>query len=647
MNQTSSETASTVRLRAIVAGLIPAAVYLALVDAMRYVQDDTYITLSYARNLLAGNGPVFNVGEYVEGFTSLLWMLLSTAAISISDSPAHVLQLAGSVAAIATCFFTVRITRRLLKSVGGVWRDVLSAGAGTWLAACSAFQFWSTSGMEATLFMLLVAGMVDAYQSDREGMQWVGWGAVALLTRPEAMLVVGFIVGFRIVEAVQHRGGTLVLRQAGILSAVLVALEVWRWQTFGSLLPNTFSAKTTTLDVQIADGLDYAWLFIRHVMAYGAGIALAALGIARTRSRHTIELGLIAIVWGLAVVGLGGDVLRHQRFLLPVAMLLAPLMTLGLVRVLQMLDLGNTTRMAIATSVMAGLAIYAAVSERDAITKTIYLEGELVEKMRSTGLFLRDVATKEQRTLTVAASTIGALKWWSEQTVVDMLGLTDRTIAKHPVRIPEVSDDASVAWKERNYNADYVLGRRPDYIVFSTGMKPSAFAERALFAKQFYVAYYQYYYPLGSTGKLHIMYRRKPQAVIDRSPQRTIDLTTANLRSLSDYARAIQLLSSPNGRAEAESVYRRITTEGPANFSGAWQQLSDIARDRGDYQNTYELARRAISIDPCDIRAHFSLFQYYRYVGNAGGAAMHADWVARCNPILFREVNLPVPEGAY
>jgi tetratricopeptide (TPR) repeat protein len=143
------------------------------------------------------------------------------------------------------------------------------------------------------------------------------------------------------------------------------------------------------------------------------------------------------------------------------------------------------------------------------------------------------------------------------------------------------------------------------------------------------------------------MYRRKPQAVIDRSPQRTIDLTSAHLRSLSDYARAIQLLSTPNGRAEAESLYRRITTEGPANFSGAWQQLSDIARDRGDYQGTYELARRAVNIDPCDIRAHFSLFQYYRYVGDAAGAAIHADWVARCNPMLFREVNLPVPEGAY
>ena len=38
--------------------------------------DDTYIFLRYARNLADGNGPVFNVGERVEGFSSPLWTIL-------------------------------------------------------------------------------------------------------------------------------------------------------------------------------------------------------------------------------------------------------------------------------------------------------------------------------------------------------------------------------------------------------------------------------------------------------------------------------------------------------------------------------------------------------------------------------------------
>jgi hypothetical protein len=35
-----------------------------------YVQDDAYISFAYARNLVEGNGLVFNVGERVEGYTN-------------------------------------------------------------------------------------------------------------------------------------------------------------------------------------------------------------------------------------------------------------------------------------------------------------------------------------------------------------------------------------------------------------------------------------------------------------------------------------------------------------------------------------------------------------------------------------------------
>ena len=38
--------------------------------------DDPFITYRYAANLLAGHGPVFNIGERVEGFTSPLHLLL-------------------------------------------------------------------------------------------------------------------------------------------------------------------------------------------------------------------------------------------------------------------------------------------------------------------------------------------------------------------------------------------------------------------------------------------------------------------------------------------------------------------------------------------------------------------------------------------
>jgi len=38
--------------------------------------DDAYISFRYAHNLASGQGLVFNPGEYVEGYTNLLWTLL-------------------------------------------------------------------------------------------------------------------------------------------------------------------------------------------------------------------------------------------------------------------------------------------------------------------------------------------------------------------------------------------------------------------------------------------------------------------------------------------------------------------------------------------------------------------------------------------
>ena len=47
--------------------------------------DDAFITFRYARNLADGMGPVFNPGEAVEGYTSFLWMLISSAAFALAD----------------------------------------------------------------------------------------------------------------------------------------------------------------------------------------------------------------------------------------------------------------------------------------------------------------------------------------------------------------------------------------------------------------------------------------------------------------------------------------------------------------------------------------------------------------------------------
>lgn len=40
-----------------------------------FLTDDAFISFRYARNLVEGHGLVYDLGEYVEGYSNFLWVL--------------------------------------------------------------------------------------------------------------------------------------------------------------------------------------------------------------------------------------------------------------------------------------------------------------------------------------------------------------------------------------------------------------------------------------------------------------------------------------------------------------------------------------------------------------------------------------------
>jgi tetratricopeptide (TPR) repeat protein len=296
------------------------------------------------------------------------------------------------------------------------------------------------------------------------------------------------------------------------------------------------------------------------------------------------------------------------------------------------------------------ISVLAFTDHRDAIHRTRELERELVSKMERTGTWLREYAVQKygdssDRELVIAATTIGALKWASNATVIDMLGLTDRTIATRPRIIPEVSNDPDVTWKERKYNADYVLERAPEFIVFSTGLKPSAFAERALHAREFYVQYYPYYYDLPESKDMQIMFRRKPEQVLRRSPQQVVGLSTAQITALRAYPAVI--MEASYGATQDTTAVQRLIADGPPNFSMPYILLGDIHLAQQRYDSAAANYTRAITIDPCMIRGHYQLLQFAMARNDTAATSLHLDWVRRCNPRLLTTLGMQVPPNVY
>src|SRR5215208_8002885 len=61
------------------------------------IVDDAYISFRYAHNLVEGRGLVFNGGEYVEGYTNLLWTVLM-ALPELSGIPIHLFAVYAGIA---------------------------------------------------------------------------------------------------------------------------------------------------------------------------------------------------------------------------------------------------------------------------------------------------------------------------------------------------------------------------------------------------------------------------------------------------------------------------------------------------------------------------------------------------------------------
>ena len=305
----------------------------------RWMSDDGLIVLRTVRNLLAGNGPVFNIGERVEANTSTLWQYLITAFAWVTGgrledvATSLALTLTVLAAGIAT-YASGRLWQR--GAVGPL--PVVPFGIVIYLALPPARDF-ATSGLEwglslfwlATWFALLVDWATPARRAmPSAGYLLAFWAGLSWLVRPELALY-GGLTGI-VLLAFSPR------KAPGILAAALpipAAYQIFRMGYYGLLTPHTAMAKSAS-DSQWAQGWGYVrdfvdpyvlWLPLLVALITAAGLVVAR-GISRGR-RQAIVLLIVgcALVHLLYVTRVGGDFMHGRMLLLPLFALLLPLMT--------------------------------------------------------------------------------------------------------------------------------------------------------------------------------------------------------------------------------------------------------------------------------------------------------------------------------
>ena len=313
------------------AAVVAALVLLALhIREYIFLTDDSFISFRYARNLLNGQGLVFNPGgERVEGYTNLLWVLL-LAGSGLLGFDLETASIVASLAATAVLFLAVVgfVWTRLPR--GSRWLAVVPA---LFLASTRSFAVWSTSGLETRLFeLLIVTGVLRlVVELDSESRRptlspWLF--GLAVLTRPEGALVGGsvLVAGAIWVARSTRRLPWGFIRACWPVAALVALLLAFRLAYYGDWLPNTYYAKVAG---QLSWGRGARYL-AAFALEYSAFLWIPALlsALLWHRREQTAHIPLViaaAIVpHALYVAAIGGDHFEYRMvgYYLPLSFVL-------------------------------------------------------------------------------------------------------------------------------------------------------------------------------------------------------------------------------------------------------------------------------------------------------------------------------------
>ncbi|MBW2295440.1 MAG: hypothetical protein JRG94_24505, partial [Deltaproteobacteria bacterium] len=116
-----------------------------------FLADDAFISFRYAANLAAGHGLVWNPGEYVEGYTNFLWVLILAAGMRLGMAPEALSCTLGIASGVGVLLLLGRFSARRLGALHPlVWLPLFT------LALSRSFTAWSSGGLATQLFTLLI-----------------------------------------------------------------------------------------------------------------------------------------------------------------------------------------------------------------------------------------------------------------------------------------------------------------------------------------------------------------------------------------------------------------------------------------------------------------------------------------------------------
>ncbi|WP_298909221.1 hypothetical protein [uncultured Aliiroseovarius sp.] len=421
-----------------------------------YFHDDAYITLRYARTFVETGLIQWNPGEWAEGYTSLLHVIVVSWFMRLGLAAVASAQLLNAVAVAVLLVMTALSARAILPG-----RENQLGRAATLLTVASStpIAIWVLGGLEAVIVAAFLASGLAALltylRQPRTGLLFLAALAytLAILTRLDASVFIAGS-GLGLLLAGPGAGRTRLISAVivvGIPAAVSFIQMGFRWQIYGELFPLTFYAKADLpLSEKLVNGAEYLATAVVIIPTLGIALAIVAVmfraGSLNAASRFLLSaicLQLLYILWA------GGDHMPWARMMVP---LVVP-MALLLLACVSRMDL-RARNITLGASALAVVVV--AIVEPPKLKDPAAFYGEIV------GQYINDTWPED---ITIALNTAGSTPFVAgeKRAFIDMLGLNDVTIAKRE-NVPMLAERQSWPGHAKGDGA-YVLARKPDRII--------------------------------------------------------------------------------------------------------------------------------------------------------------------------------------
>ena len=246
----------------------------------RWTVDDAYIYYRYAENWAQFGSPTWNIGQPpVEGYTGIGLLAALAAGIKLGISPISLSHNIGIASYIGSLFLVVAIAAAL----GMSWRGRALA-LGLYISSVVLFTH-AWSGLETMLFLfsllLSLWLFIKALQSPRRRIFYeilfIIEALAVSLVRPEGIVWSATIFLFYCISYVKEKKWKQSARfiiQAMLLYALPFGLYyLWRYDYYGTLLPNTFYVKTVS-SLSLVTAMEAARFLLRY---FGAPMVVALI----------------------------------------------------------------------------------------------------------------------------------------------------------------------------------------------------------------------------------------------------------------------------------------------------------------------------------------------------------------------------------